>query len=322
MTVNALTTSATSARKRRRPRETLLVVALTALAAAEPTPVPTAEPAPPATPREFYNTGTQKLREHKLREAEAFLESALASQIDGLQPPALYNLGHVRFGQGVEELKKGPAAGPTASRGRQAAKAADEAIQAAGAALADNDVQKMVAAYMHGRGVRKELRAATKAVQQALGTHRAALGRWQRAEGDFKSTVELARSDADAEANADTVDRCIAKLVDSLRDLQQAAMAMGDKNLELGEKMKQLKGRIPAEDAPPGGAGDDDEEEDQPQGPEPGQKDGHTKEGEEMTISPEQAGWLLEGFKLDNERRLPMGGTEPAEPRDHNRPTW
>ena len=60
----------------------------------------TPEPAPPATPREFYNAGTRQLRDGKLREAEASLESALASQDpNSLQPPALYNLGLVRFGR-------------------------------------------------------------------------------------------------------------------------------------------------------------------------------------------------------------------------------
>ena len=59
--------------------------------------------APPVTPRQFFNAGTQKLSEGKLREAEAFLESTLASQQARLQPPALYNLGHVRFRQGTEE---------------------------------------------------------------------------------------------------------------------------------------------------------------------------------------------------------------------------
>jgi hypothetical protein len=41
-----------------------------------------------------------------------------------------------------------------------------------------------------------------------------------------------------------------------------------------------------------------------------------------MDLSPEMAGWLLDSFKLDTERRLPMGGNEPAEPKDRKRPTW
>jgi hypothetical protein len=97
---------------------------------------------------------------------------------------------------------------------------------------------------------------------------------------------------------------------------------MGDKNEKLGEAMKKLKGRIPAPDMPPGAAGDDEEEEDQPLGPKPGQDEGPSKDGKEMTLSPEQAGWLLEAYRLDSERRLPMGQGPAAEPRDRSRPTW
>ncbi len=280
------------------------------------------EPAAPETPREFFNAGTERLRQGKLREAEAFFESVLAAQREGLQPPALYNLGHVRFDQGAEELKKGPAGGPAAARGQAAAGAATEAIRAADEALASNDVQKMVEAYLRGRGVRKELKSATKAVRQAMQTHGAALARWQRSEGDFRSTVELAPSDQDAQQNAAIVDRCIAKLVDTIRQLQQSEGAMGQKMPDLGEKLKKLKGKIPAPDMPPGAAGDEEDDEDFPKGTEPGQKEGPTKQGEEMELSPEQAGWLLDAFRLDTERRLPMGQQDTAEPKNPNRRTW
>ena len=59
---------------------------------------------------------------------------------------------------------------------------------------------------------------------------------------------------------------------------------------------------------PPGAAGEDDEDdEDQPLGPKPGQEEGPAKDGKEMPLSPEQAGWLLDTYRLDSERRLPMG---------------
>ena len=298
-----------------------LVLAGLLVAASAPTPSP--EPIPPSTPRDFFNAGTQKLRESKLREAEAFLESVLASQTERLQPPALYNLGHVRFGQGIEELKKGPAAAPANTRGRAAAERADEANLSADEALASEDIQKMVAAYLRGRGARKELKAATKLVQWAMETHGTALHRWQRSSGDFKSDFELNRSDVDAQRNAETVDRCIARLIDTLRELQQTAMSMGEKNNQLGEKLKQLKGRIPASDMPPGAAGDDEEDEDKPNGPRPDQKEGPSKEGDEMmSLTPEQASWLLEGFRLDSERRLPMGQKDSAEPKERSGRTW
>jgi tetratricopeptide (TPR) repeat protein len=282
----------------------------------------TPEPPPPATPREFYNAGTRQLDAGKLREAEASLESALASQKERLYPPALYNLGLVRFGQGLEQLKKGPAAKPTLERGQSAAQQADAAIRQANEALGGNDVDKMVAAYMRGRGVRRELKAATQAVRRALQVHGATLAKWERGSGDFKSAAELNDADADARHNSDVLDRCIAKLVDSLREMQQSIDSMSEKGKQLGEVIKELKGRIPAPNMPPGAAGDDEEDEDQPFGPKPDQQEGASKEGKEMPLSPEQAGWLLDAYKLDSERRLPMGQGPDAEPRDRSRPTW
>ena len=292
----------------------LLVSTLTAFA------VP--DTSPPVTPREFFNAGTRQLNAGKLREAEASLESALASQDQRLQPAALYNVGLVRFRQGVEELKKGPAAKPTAARGQAAIQQADAALRQAEEALGGNEVQTMVAAYLRGRGARKELKAATEAVRRALKVHGTALSKWERSSGDFKSTLELNTANSDARHNAEVLDLCIAKLVDSVRELQQSANGMGDKKQQLGDLMKQLKGRIPAPDMPPGAAGDEDEDEEQPLGPKPGQEEGPTKEGKEMALSPEQASWLLEGYKLDSERRLPMGGLEPGQPKDRSRPTW
>jgi tetratricopeptide (TPR) repeat protein len=277
---------------------------------------------PPSSPREFFNAGTEKLRAGKLREAETFLESALSSQIARLQPPSLYNLGCVRFGQGTEELKKTPPAAQTAGAARSVAQQTDEATRLADEALKGNDLEQLLAAYIRGRGQRKQLKAATEAVRRALDTHGVALRKWERAWGDFKSVVELNSSDADAQHNADVMDRNIAKLIDSLRELQQAAAALGHKSQQLGEKLKQLKGRIPASQMPPGAAGDDDEDEQNPFGPKPGDKEGPSRTGEEMTLSAEQAGWLLEGFKLDSERRLPMGQGQPGQPRDRSKPTW
>ena len=294
---------------------TSLLLAISALAA-------TTEPAPPDTPREFYNAGTRQLAARKLREAEASLESALASQKEQLRPPALYNLGLVRFGQGVEQLKKGPAAKPTIERGQSAAQQADAALRQANEALGGNDLDKMVAAYMRGRGARKELKAATEAVRRALQAHGAVLTRWERASGDFKSAAELNSADSDARNNSEVLDRCIAKLVDSLREMQQCLNGMCDKGKKLGDALKGLKGRIPAPNMPPGAAGDDDENDDQPFGPQPGQEEGPSKQGQEMTLSPEQAGWLLDAYKLDSERRLPMGQGPAAEPKESSRPTW
>ena len=311
------------------------LVALSALGGAESTPTATLQPpkqlqkeapalaapapVPPETPREFFNAGTRQLSAGKLREAEASLETALASQDQRLQPPALYNLGIVRFGQGVEELKKGPAAKPTLARGQSATAQGDEALRQAQGALASDDVLKMVAAYMRGRGARKELKSATEAVQRALKAHGSTLARWERSSGDLKSTLELNSADSDARYNAEVVDRCIAKLVDSIQELQQCSNGTCNKKNELSDALKKLKGRIPNPNMPPGEAGD--EEEEQEQQPQPGQQEGPSKDGQEMTLSPEQAAWLLDSYRLDSERRLPMGES-PSQPKERSRPMW
>jgi hypothetical protein len=260
------------------------------------------------------------LLEGKTRDAETFLQAAVASQIENLQPGALYNLGHARFAQGAEELKKAPDGKQTAGRSAMANHRADGAIRMADAALAGNDVQKMLTAYQHGRGVRKELKVATEAVRRAMETYGNVLSKWRRASGDFKSAVELQTTYADARHNADVVDRHIAKLVDSLREMQQMCSAPGDKGQELAQKLKELKGRIPAPMMPPG-SGDEEEDEEPPE-PQAGQQEPPGREGQEMSLSPEEAARLLEGYKLDAERRLPMGQGTNAPPKDRSRPNW
>jgi len=306
--------------KRRNLYPLFLLLVATGLGSAA-TPSNT-EPPPPSNAREFFNAGTQLLSQGKLREAEAAFEAALNEQTARLQPPALYNLGHVRFGQGLEELKKGPNARQTADSAQGASQSGDAAIHSANDALAGNDVQKMVDAYLRGRGARRELKAATAAVKQALEAMGATLKKWQRASGDFKSAVELNPNDSDADHNAKVVDRSIARLIDQIRQMEQLANAMGDKRNELGEKLKQLRGRIPAPNMPPGSAGDDDEDEDNPFGPRPGEKEGGTKEGKEISISPEQAGWILDSFKLGGDQRLPMGQGDQGNPKARPRKTW
>jgi hypothetical protein len=277
---------------------------------------------PPVTPREFYNAGTADLSAGKLSEAESMLENALLSQDEQFQPQALYNLGHVRFGQGLEELKKNPDGQHAADSAPAVDQRGQDALRIADEALASDDVQKMVSAYLNGRGSRRELKAATEAVKRALKQYGVTLRRWQRSSGDFKSALEINPHDSDARKNADFVDRSIAKLIDKIQQMQQMQGMLSDRKEKLGEKLKQLKGKIPAPNMPPG-AGEDEEDEDSPFGKEPGQKEGDQREGKETGISPEQAGWLLDAFKLDSERKLPMSGMgKEGKPRERTRPTW
>ncbi len=290
------------------------------VAANNPAGVP-GQNAAPTTPREVYNAGTREFQAGKLREAEALFEIALGSQKESFQTPALYNLGHVRFTQGTEELKKGPSAKATISRSEAASEGGEAELRAMDDALASNDLDKMVAAYLHGRGQRREIKAARTAVLEALKAHQATLAKWERASADFKSALELTPSETDARFNADIVDRRIARLVDSLRQIQQSMKKCSGMCDKLGAKLKQLKGRIPGSQIP-GGAGDDDEEDEAPLGPLKDHKETASKDGKEMLLTPEQAGWLLEGFKLDSERRLPMGQEKPGQPKTRSQKPW
>ena len=280
------------------------------------------------TAREFYNAGTEKLRAGKWGDAETLLESSLAKQDERVQPAALFNLAHVRFAQGNEELKKSPPAGATNKRTRTAAAAGDDAIQTAAEALAGNDVQQMVAAYFAGRGVRKEMRAATAAVQRALEAHGKTLLKWRRSLNDFQSAAELNPADTNAVRNAEIVAQAIAKLVDSLREMQQSAAGLGGKQAELNGLLNQLKGRIPAPNMPPGAPGDDGEESDGGERPLPESLSGQEEhdgtgggQAMELKISPEKAGDLLNGLQPDA-KPLPMGQGETGKPKDPSRRIW
>ncbi|EEF57922.1 hypothetical protein [Pedosphaera parvula] len=279
------------------------------------------------TARQLYNNGTEKLRDGKLREAESYLQSAVASQNEKVQGPALYNLGHVRFKTGLEELKKSPEGSSAGPRSSQALDTGSGAIKALDEALVSDDVKAMVAAYQRGRGARKELKGATDAVKRAMQTYGSVLTKWQRASGDFKSTAEMNSADKDAQTNAELVDRSIAKLVDTQQMMMQNQGQMDKQKQELRDKMKKLKGKLPQEMAPPGGPGgdedDDDEDDKKPKEPKAGMEEGPSKDGKERQLTPEEAERLLGMLKLDGNRKLPLGMKETGEKKeDRKRKDW
>ncbi len=286
-------------------------------------PAETAPPLPAgATPRDWYNAGTVELRAGKLAEAEALLQNSVGSQVAPLQPLALYNLGCVRVAQGTELLKKSQDTTGRANpdHGEMLASLADDASRRIDEAIASENEQKMISAYLRGGGVHREINAATKAVHQALESKKAVLAKWQRAAGDFRSAAELHPADADATFNAKATEQAIAALIDKLNQLERAGNKMKAAGKQLGDKLKQLKGMMPMPNMPPGAPGEDDEE-DMP-GMHPGEKEGAGKTGDEMKISPEEAAQLLAGFKLSGEHRLPLGKEGTSKPQDRKGKTW
>ena len=279
----------------------------------------------PASPQQLYNNGTQKFRDGKLREAEASLQTALISQDEKVQVPALYNLGHVRFREGIEELKGGPNAKATDAAAKRACESGGDAIEAADAALAQWDLQAIAAAYMQGRGARKELKSATEAVKRALESYGVVLSKWQRASGDFKSAHELRPSDSDAQANADVVDRSIARLVDSQRIIMQNSECTKKSRESLRQKMAELKKRMPKELRQQCEKGEEEEDEDEdkpPKEPKPGQQEAKEKEGNQKLLTPEEAARLLEMLRLDTNRKLPLGMSDTAASKDRKPRDW
>jgi hypothetical protein len=279
----------------------------------------------PTSAQQFYNQGTQKLREGKLREAEASLQMAVASQNEKVQVPALYNLGHARFREGVEELKGGPAAKPSEALANRACANGQEALEAADVALAGWDLEAIVEAYMQGRGARKELKSATEAVKKATETYGAVLSKWQRASGDFKSAHELRTSDSDAQANADVVDQSIARLVDSMKLMMKSSECTSKTRQNLKQKMAELKKRMPKEMRQQCEKGEEEDEEDSdkpPKEPKPGEQEPKQKEGRERLLSPEEAARLLDMLRLDTNRKLPLGMNDTAAAKERKRRDW
>jgi hypothetical protein len=281
-----------------------------------------AETNSPVTARDFFNAGTKSFAATNFAEAERMFHSALALQDERVQPLAMFNLGHVRFSDGTQILKKGPDAQKVSAQGRAALAAAENAVRTAESSLAENQLDKMVQAYVAGRGARRGLRAAEKAVKSAMETFGKTLTRWQRAADDFKGAAELNPADTNATHNAEVVERNIAQLVDMLQKMQQMAGQMAGQKQQLDKLLGKLKGQIPAPDAPPGAPGDDDEEgEGSGQNdikPESlaGKEESAGREGEQMQmqLSPDQAGEMLDGLPVDGNRRLPMGGNQEAAP--------
>jgi len=279
----------------------------------------------PATARELFNAGTALLSAKKFDDAEKIFQSALATKDEQIQPKALYNIGHTRFASGLDRLTKGPDAQKTAARGNSALTEANHALTSGESALAENNMEKMINAYLEGRGARHDLKEAQKAVSSAMENYGKTMEQWLRADGDFKGAAELNPADTNALYNAKIVEQAIAKLVDTLRQMQEMAGMMGQKKQDLGKMLAKLKGQIPAANAPPGAAGDEDDDDDgKKPGDLAGQKENEGRDGDQMkfNLSPDQASQILNGLSLDGTRRLDMSDKQGAPAKDRQGRNW
>jgi tetratricopeptide (TPR) repeat protein len=262
----------------------------------------------PVTARDFFNAGTEQLAAKKYTEAEQMFESALAAQDAGVQPPALYNLAHARFADGMAALKKGPSEQSTTPQGNDADSEASAALQRGATSLAENDMSKLISAYMDGLGARHDVRGAEAALRLALETYGETLRKWQQSDDDFKSAAELNPNDDNAARNAKIVEEYIARLVDSIRRMQQMAAKLGSQHKKLDEMLKQIGGRIPKPNLPPGAPGDEQKEDGLQPKDLQGMEEGATRTGGsiESPLSRDQASQLLNSIPLDTAQSLNM----------------
>ena len=151
------------------------------------------------------------------------------------------------------------------------------------------------------------------------------LQKWQRAADDFKSAAELNPADSNATHNAEIVECGIAKLVDSIRQMQAMMGALGKQKQDLGKMLSKLKGQIPAANAPPGteGEGDDGEDGIQPDSL-ADQKENAPRDGDQLRVplSPDQAGQILDGLSLDSTRRLSMSDQQAKPSKERAVRNW
>lgn len=276
------------------------------------------------TPREEYNEGAKALDKGYLRESENWFLRAAGSQREAIQPPSLYNLGHVRFRQGKELLKGETERQPLVDRALSAEEEGGDAITNADRALRKDDLMGILEAYMNGRATRKQLRLANEDVQRALDLYGAVLVRWRRSVGDFRSSDELL-TNVDARDNAATVQRHIEELLKHMKQLEEQKQAMAGLRGELKKKLAELKKKIPDGMMQPGQGEEDEDDEDEPKSqpkPDSGWQDRGGKEGDQRGITPEIAQQILEALGLTGDRKLPLGGEEQAKPRDRKGRDW
>ncbi|MEO6740264.1 MAG: hypothetical protein ABIP20_08430 [Chthoniobacteraceae bacterium] len=258
--------------------------------------------------RELYNEGVGKLGKGELRDAEMSLRKAAGSEVEAVQPLALYNLGHVRFRQGEETMKGEGNRQQLLDSSTAATTVAEEAIRNAGRALESDELREIIAAYMDARAARKELRFSRDETSRTLGLIGSALERWRRSVGDFHSALELDPANSDAKTNADIVERKIEELLKFKKQVEEQSEKTAEEREKIKEAMKKMRGKIPEEMQR---QSDDEEDDDDEKGeePKPGEKQ-QQRLGSDREVSPDMARWLKETMKR---RTMSLGTKQEGE---------
>ena len=259
--------------------------------------------------REFYNEGVSRLGKGELRDAEMSLRKAAGADLESVQPLALYNLGHVRFRQGAETLKGEGNRQQLLDSSTAAVTVAEEAIRNGGSALESDELKAIIAAYMNARAAQKDLRLSRDETSRTLGLIGSALERWRRSVGDFHSALELDAANADAKANAETVERKIEELLKFKKQIEQQSEQVSEEREKIKDIKKKLRGKIPKDMQRESDDEEDDDEEEQPKEPKPGEKQ-QQRLGSDREVSPDMARWLKETMKR---RTMSLGTKQEGE---------
>lgn len=272
--------------------------------------------------RELHNRGTRRLAEGDLPGAEEALRAALGRDVDELRPPALHNLGHVRFGKGRATLG-GKTTGDVTelSIARSYLEAADADIadmqdqithlDRAKAAGKTPDYVPAVAALGQGIDTYRTVKKLIPKEEAMLAKRAGVVAAWTRSVGDFRGAHELDPADAASRANADAIDELLRALERETRQLAEAVEAQRRKQEELREVIKELIKRIPDDKLPQNAEGESDDDENflPEDRQKPGQGGGkrEPKAGEEQKMTEQEARGALEGLKNEFGRKMPAG---------------
>jgi tetratricopeptide (TPR) repeat protein len=273
--------------------------------------------------RELHNRGTQRLAEGDLAGAEDALRASLGRDVDPLRPPALHNLGHVRFGKGKSVLG-GKTAGDVTelSIARSYLEAADadisdmkdqiELLDKAKAEGREPDYVPATAALGGGintfRTIKKLIPKEEAMVTKRIGV----VAAWTRSVGDFRGAHELDAADGQAKANADAIEELLRALRRETNALEEAIEAQRKKLEELRAVIQELVKRIPDDKLPQNAEGDEEDDENflPPERQKPKSGKGDPKEGkpgEEQKMTEQEARGSLEGLKNEFGRKMPAG---------------